>query len=180
MISKSIRLQLVNLFFSITPLTRDYKLREKLLQIAGIDCSTSARIVSTARIISRDVSIGEDTFIEHQALISGGAIGKITIGNYVDIAPRVVILSGTHKINMQGNHSAGECIGLPIWIEDGVWIGANSTILPGVTIGRKSVIGAGSVVVDDIPACCIAVGNPCKPIKHWSPETASFEKIINK
>lgn len=97
------------------------------MQIADIDCLTSARIVSTARIILRDVSIG-----------------------------------------------------LPIWIDDGVWIGANSTTLPGVTIGRKSVIGAGSVVVDDIPAFCIAVGNPCKPIKHWSPETASFEKIINK
>jgi maltose O-acetyltransferase len=79
---------------------------------------------------------------------------------------------------MQGHHSAGEGIGKPVWIQDGVWIGANSTILPGVTIGCKTVIGAGSVVVHDIPAFCIAVGNPCKPIKKWSPETQTFEKII--
>jgi acetyltransferase-like isoleucine patch superfamily enzyme len=174
----SVMLQLVNLFFSITPLTRWYGLRAKLLQIAGIDCHSSMRIVSSSRIIARNVSIGEDTFIGHQVLISGTEVAKITIGNYVDIAPRVVILSGTHEVDMQGNHSAGEGKGKAVWIQDGVWIGANSTILPGVTIGRKSIIGAGSLVVHDIPPFCVAVGNPCKPIKQWSPETCSFEKIL--
>ncbi len=176
MIGKSVLLQLVNLFFSITPLTRWYCLRAKLLRFAGVDCDSTARIVSSCRIVTLNISIGDDTFIGHQVLISGNETSKIIIGNNVDIAPRVVILSGTHEIDMQGHHSAGEGIGKPVWIQDGVWIGANSTILPGVTIGRKSVIGAGSVVVDDIPAFCIAVGNPCKPIKHWTPETASFEK----
>lgn len=54
----------------------------------------------------------------------------------------------------------------PVLIEDGVWIGGGSTILPGVTIGKNSVIGAGSVVVKDIPANSIAVGNPCRVIKN--------------
>ena len=178
MIGKTIMLQLVNLFFSITPLTRGYGLRARLLRIAGVDCHNSARIVSSCRITILNLSIGDDTFIGHQVLVSGNGTSKITIGNDVDIAPRVVILSGTHEIDMQGNHSAGECVGKPVWIQDGVWIGSNSTVLPGVTIGRKAVIGAGSVVVHDIPAFCVADGNPCKPIKQWSPETWSFEKII--
>lgn len=54
----------------------------------------------------------------------------------------------------------------PIVIEDDVLIGARSIVLKGVTIGARSVIGAGSVVVKDIPADCIAAGNPCKVIKY--------------
>ena len=178
MIGKSVLLQLVNLFFSITPLTRGYGLRAKLLRFAGVDCDSTARIVSSCRIVALNISIGADTFIGHQVLVSGNETAKITIGNNVDIAPRVVILSGTHEIDMEGHHSAGEGAGKPVSIQDGVWIGANSTILPGVTIGCKTVIGAGSVVIHDIPAFCIAVGNPCKPIKKWSQETQTFEKII--
>ncbi len=54
----------------------------------------------------------------------------------------------------------------PITVGDNVWIGGNAVILPGVTIGRNSVIGAGSVVTKDIPDNVVAVGNPCKVIKH--------------
>jgi maltose O-acetyltransferase len=176
---KTLVLQLVNLLFPFTPLTNWYKLRSILLQIAGVNCDSSARIVASCRIVTLNVSIGNDTFIGHQVLISGSIDAKITIGNNVDIAPRVVIVSGTHDIDMRGDHSAGVGKGAPVWIQDGVWIGANSTISPGVTIGRKSIIGAGSVVVSDIPTFCVAVGNPCRPIKRWSEEKNLFEKINN-
>lgn len=177
MIGKTVVLQLVNMLFSITPLTRWYGMRSRLLRFAGVNCDVSARIVASCRIVALNVTIGEDTFIGHQTLISGNETAKITIGNNVDIAPRVVIVSGTHEIDMQGAHSAGEGKGAPVWIQDGVWIGANSTVTPGVTIGRKSIIGAGSVVVSDIPPFCVAVGNPCRPVKRWSQETNSFEKV---
>ena len=55
---------------------------------------------------------------------------------------------------------------LPVRIEDGVWIGGGAILLPRVTVGRKSVIGAGSVVTRSIPANCVAVGNPCRVIKQ--------------
>jgi acetyltransferase-like isoleucine patch superfamily enzyme len=171
MIGKTVILQLVNLFFSITPLARWYQLRARLLRIAGVDCHPSARIVSSCRIVTLNVAIGEDTFIGHQVLISGTETAKITIGNHVDIAPRVVILGGTTKIDTQGAHSAGVGKGEP------VWVGGNSTIAPGATVGRKSIIGAGSVVVSDIPPFCIAVGNPCSPIKKWSLATNTFDRI---
>lgn len=82
----SIILQLVNKLFGFTPLTRWYCLRAQLLRIAGVDCARSARIVSSATIVIRNLSIGEDTFIGHQAFIGGNADAKITIGDNVDIA----------------------------------------------------------------------------------------------
>ena len=54
----------------------------------------------------------------------------------------------------------------PITIEDNVWIGGGAILLPGVTIGKNSVIGAGSIVTRSIPENCVAVGNPCRVIKH--------------
>lgn len=164
---KTVLLQLVNLLFNFTPLTRWYGLRARMLRFAGVDCAASARIISSARVVMINVSIGEETFIGHQVLIAGSDQAKITIGNFVDIAPRVVIISGSHDIDMLSNHSAGPGKGEAVWIQDGVWIGANCTILPGVTIGRKAVIGSGSVVVSDIPAFTVAVGNPARPIKRW-------------
>jgi maltose O-acetyltransferase len=145
---------------------------------AGVDCAPTARIIASARIATTNVSIGHDTFIGHYALITGNQDARIVIGSNVDIAPRVVILSGTHEIDMLSDHSAGKGAGGEVWIQDGVWIGANSTLLPGVTIGRKAVIGAGSVVTRDIPPLCVAVGNPCKPIKIWNETLNAFERVV--
>ncbi len=177
MMGKTIALQIANFLFNLTPLTRGYKLRAVMLRLAGVDCSPSARIVASARIVTLNVSIGEDTFIGHQVLIAGSENTRIIIGNNVDIAPRAVILCGTHEIDMVLPHSAGKGKGEQVCIEDGVWIGANTTVVPGVTIGKKAVIGAGSVVSHDIPAYCIAVGNPCRPIKRWNSELNSFERF---
>jgi acetyltransferase-like isoleucine patch superfamily enzyme len=175
---KTILLQLVNKIFNLLPLTSCYWIKSSLLKAAGIECKSSLRIVSSARIVTLNVIIGEDTYIGHQVLITGNDLYKIQIGSNVDLAPRVCILSGSHEIDMIGKHSAGSGSGGDVIIEDGVWIGANSTILPGVRIGEKSVIGAGSVVTKDIPPFCISIGNPCKPIKHWDSKSGLFEGII--
>lgn len=160
------------------PLTRWYKIRARMLRFCGIKCTLTLRLVSSARIVYKNVTIGENSFIGHQVLITGNDLFKIQIGSNVDLAPRVTILSGGHEIDMIGKHSAGLGSGGDVIIEDGVWIGANSTILPGVRIGEKSVIGAGSVVTKDIPHHCIAVGNPCKPIKQWDSTIGVFEGLI--
>lgn len=170
-------LYLTNLLFTFMPLTRWFRLRALLLKISGVRCSASARIISSARIVFTNVTIGNDTFIGHQVLITGNDKFKVMIGNNVDLAPRVCILSGSHIVDMENPHSAGAGTGGIIIIEDGVWIGGNSTILPGVTIGKKAIIGAGSVVNKDIPAFCIAVGNPCKPIKRWNDELKRFDPM---
>ena len=103
---------------------------------------------------------------------------RIDIGNNVLIAPNVQIYTATHsiKINERMVHEWSESeeicrtYALPVKIEDGVWIGGGSIILPGVIIGQNSVIGAGSVVTHSIPANCVAVGNPCRVIKQINNE----------
>lgn len=92
---------------------------------------------------------------------------KITIGNNVKIGANVLIIDTdshpidyiTRRTTNDNTHSA------PISIEDDAWIGAQSIILKGVTIGARSIIGAGSVVTKSIPADCIAAGNPCRVIR---------------
>ena len=99
---------------------------------------------------------------------------RIDIGSNVLIASNVQIYTATHSTKvserMVQNWSEGEEIcrtyALPVKIENGVWIGGGAILLPGVIIGRNSVIGAGSVVTRSIPANCVAVGNPCRVIKQ--------------
>lgn len=98
---------------------------------------------------------------------------RINIGNNVMIAPDVRIFTATHSVYLSERMpertvkgaSICDTIAHPVTIEDGVWIGGGAVVLPGVTIGRNSVIGAGSVVTKNVPENSIAVGNPCRVIK---------------
>ncbi|EPI2804284.1 sugar O-acetyltransferase [Vibrio vulnificus] len=88
----------------------------------------------------------------------------IYIGNSVMIAPNVTIAAAGHPIDPELRRKVAQ-FNIPVHIKDNVWIGANSVVLPGVTIGENSVIGAGSVVTKDIPANVVAVGNPCRVLR---------------
>ena len=101
---------------------------------------------------------------------------RINIGDNVLIASNVQIYTATHPVELADrltpdwNPKSGEYFcrtyALPVKIGNGCWIGGGVIILPGVTIGDGSVIGAGSVVTKDIPANCVAVGNPCRVIRQ--------------
>lgn len=90
----------------------------------------------------------------------------IRIGRSVLIGPGVVLACAGHPIHPEQRCSSALETSEPITIEDGVWIGANSTVCGGVTIGEGSVIGAGSVVTSDIPKDVIAAGVPCKVLRE--------------
>ena len=89
----------------------------------------------------------------------------IYIGDSVMIAPNVVIATGTHPICPKLREKWYQ-YNLPVHIGNRVWIGAGTIILPGVTIGDDSVIGAGSVVTKNIPSGVVAVGNPCRVLRE--------------
>lgn len=101
---------------------------------------------------------------------------RLTIGNHVNIGGNCIIMdTDVHQMDYVARR--GEKVenaddantkvqSAPVTIEDDVWIGANCIVLKGVTIGTRSIIGAGSVVTKDIPADCIAAGNPCRIIRY--------------
>lgn len=93
----------------------------------------------------------------------------INIGAGAFIAPGVCLACSGHAI-LAEQRCRGIGTSAPITLEDNVWIGANATVIGGVTIGEGSVIGAGSVVIHDIPAGVIAAGNPCKVIRKITEE----------
>lgn len=90
------------------------------------------------------------------------------IGNNVKIRGCVLITdTDAHPMDYVARRSSNEGTkSAPVVIEDDVWVGAHCIILKGVTIGARSIIGAGSVVTKNIPADCVAAGNPCKVIKN--------------
>ena len=113
------------------------------------------------------IEIGNDTRI-HGSCIH--AFMRISIGKKCLIAGNCQIIGANgHQLsfNNVGNRNATIDSGNPIIIEDSVWIGANSIILPGVKIGYGSVIGAGSVVTTTIPSMVLATGNPARVIRSY-------------
>ncbi len=89
---------------------------------------------------------------------------KIKIGADTFIGPNCGLYTAVHPTNAK-DRVAGKEWARPITIGNGVWLGGNVVVLPGVTIGDRAVIGAGSVVTKDIPPDTVAVGNPCRVIK---------------
>lgn len=150
------------------PETRFFSLKCWLLKRAGAKIGKNVRICSSVRIIGNGkLSIGDNCWIGPQTLISSSFPAEVKLGNNIDIAPRVFIGTGSHEIDMINLNSAGKGISLNIVIEDGVWICVGSFLLPGVQIGKKAIIAAGSVVTVDIPKYTLGAGNPCRIAKEY-------------
>lgn len=138
------------------------KQKELLEQILG---SIKGNSVITAPFYCDygfNISIGENFYTNYNVTILDGA--KVTFGDNVFIAPNCVFSTSGHAIDSE-QRGRGLEIAWPITVGDNVWIGANVSVLPGVTIGSDTIIGAGSVVNRDIPSGVIAAGNPCKVIR---------------
>jgi acetyltransferase-like isoleucine patch superfamily enzyme len=119
-------------------------------------------------VIGNNCSVGTNAVLEFENKIgdncrihSGCFLEMVTLGNHVFIGPNTVFTDDPHPMNCPRYK---ECGGGAV-IDDLVKIGANCTFLPAVRIGKGSLIGAGSVVIGDIPAMMVAAGNPAKVIK---------------
>lgn len=110
-----------------------------------------------------NIEIGENFYTNVNVVILDCA--KVTFGDNVFIAPNCGFYTAGHPFDVDQRNKGLE-YAYPIKIGNNVWIGGGCSILPGVTIGDNTVIGAGSVVTKDIPANVLAVGNPCKVIRE--------------
>lgn len=121
-----------------------------------------------------DVIIGESTRIGLRCTI----IGPITIGNHVILAQNVVLSGLNHKYEDINTpiHQQGVSV-QKIYIKDDVWIGANSIVTAGVTVGRHAVIAAGSVVNKNVEAYTVVAGIPAKPIRRYNTESKQWDKV---
>ena len=109
------------------------------------------------------LSIGSGTFA-NVGLIALD-VAPITIGADVQIGPNVQLLTPTHPLDPELRRAKWEA-GEPIVIGDNVWLGGGAIILPGVTIGADTVVGAGAVVTKELPAGVVAVGNPARVVRE--------------
>ncbi|MEZ8188664.1 sugar O-acetyltransferase [Vibrio sp. 1F279] len=115
----------------------------------------------------KTIEIGDDTFINMNAVMLDGA--NIKIGNNVLIGPSAQFYTPSHSLDYRSRRK-WETFCLPITIEDDVWVGGNSVINQGVTIGARSVIAANSVVNSDVPPDCLYGGTPAKLIRYLNTE----------
>lgn len=110
-----------------------------------------------------NIEVGANFFLNAGCVILDGA--KVSFGDNVFVAPHCGFYTAGHPLDVARRNQGLE-YARPITIGDNVWIGAEVCVLPGVSIGEGSVIGAGSVVTKDIPAHVLAFGNPCRVIRE--------------
>lgn len=109
-----------------------------------------------------NIHMGEKVFFNFNCVVLD--VMKVVIGSRTLLGPNVQVYTATHPLDHR-ERATGLEFAKPVVIGEDVWIGGSTVICPGVTIGDRSVIGAGSVVTKDIPADVMAAGNPCRVIR---------------
>lgn len=110
-----------------------------------------------------NITIGDDVYINFGCVILD--CGQVTIGQGTLIGPNVSLFSGNHAADAD-ERVRGALIPKPIAIGSRVWLCGNVSVVPGVTVGDDTIIGAGSVVTHDIPSGVVAAGNPCRVLRR--------------
>lgn len=148
----------------------------------GVDIFPGLRIEAFDRHLDKHftprITIGDRVSINYDCHI--GCVNEITLGNDVLLASRVYISDHSHgatdyhDIDTPPSDRKVFSKG-PVVIEDGVWIGEGSCILPGVRIGRHAIVGANAVVTRDVPPYTIVGGIPARPIRTLKPQSHSAD-----
>lgn len=153
-----------------------FRARAGLYRLAGFRVAPDCRICGTVEFVYDNLSIGRNTFIGQRVAIHTNIHGGVFIGDDVDVAPHVVLHSGTH---LQDNfrRRAGTGAGNDIAIGNGSWIGVRAVILYGTKIGRRCIVAPGAVVRGIFPDDVLIGGVPGRVIKslETSDRNATFE-----
>lgn len=165
-----LRIWLANLICSFLPHFFSGVIRARVYRFFGFRVGHSTLIMDNLELLSgesgilKKLKIGSNVLISSHVTINLDA--EVTIEDNVTISPFVRIYTGTHKIGPTSNRCDRKPIASPIVIEHGSWIALGATILPGVRIGRGSVVAAGAVVTKDIPPNSLVTGVPAE-IKNF-------------
>jgi acetyltransferase-like isoleucine patch superfamily enzyme len=163
-----VRFAVFHLLMSWLPPLAFNGVRTRLLRMGGVRIGRGTSIGGAFHVHgggrpAHKISIGDECWINDSCTFDASA--PITVGHRVAIAQGVMILTNTHERGP--SHSrAGTVVGYPVRIEDGVWIGARSTILPGVTVRRGAIVAAGAVVADDVSPDTLVGGVPARLIRQ--------------
>jgi maltose O-acetyltransferase len=150
------------------------KIRKKILKFCGVKIGNNSDINSNCYFSTPNVSLGDYSYIGKGCQFWGSKHQQsyIRIGNYCFVAMNVNFITSSHEIGLNKDCAigkeasrAGTTYSKDISVGNGTWIGANVTILPGVKIGERCIIGAGSVVLRDCEDDCLYAGNPARKIK---------------
>lgn len=140
------------------------RLQKKLMPNAGSDLWLQPPFYCD---YGTNIIMGDKVFFNFNCVVLD--VAQVTIGSRTLLGPNVQIYTATHPMNFTERASGLE-YAKPIVIGEDVWVGGSVVICPGVSIGDRSVIGAGSVVTKDIPADVFAAGNPCRVIRTLKQE----------
>jgi acetyltransferase-like isoleucine patch superfamily enzyme len=137
------------------------EIRTLLGQITATEIDESVTVFTPLYInYGKHTKIGKNVFINFDCVFLD--LGGITIEDNVQIAPKVSLLSEGHPVSWENRHSL---LVAPIHIKKNAWIGANATILQGVTVGENAIVASGSIVLNDVPDNTIVGGIPAKILK---------------
>ena len=144
------------------PETRCFGWKRILLRWAGATVGKNVRINSSAVFGGNgELVVGDDVWIGARDVICPTAPARIAIGSHVDLGPEVMMLTGSHEIDLGGEHIGGKGTAASVAIGNGCWLGARAMILPGVTLAEKTLVAAGAVVTKSVDGpCSLVAGVP--------------------
>ena len=140
------------------------RVRTRLYRLAGVQIGAGTTITGPLRIAGgqrapRNLQIGSNCYLNDDIYIDAGA--RVSLGDGVSMGMRCLLITATHNMG-DPLFRAGNVSLLPLRIDNGCWLAANVTVLPGVTIGPGTVVGAGAVVAKDLPGNVFAAGVPAR------------------
>ena len=166
------RLILADLLVMALPRLCFCRLRTAIYRLGGLKIGPRTLVFGRLTIVGpgrvhKRLRIGADCIINAPLFLDLSA--EIRIGDRVSVGHHSVFVTAHHEIGPP-NYRAGTNIGRPILVEDGSWIAARSTLLPGVTVGPSSIVASGAVVVRNVPANVLVGGVPARLIKNLPAE----------
>lgn len=138
-------------------------LRAQFYRLAGCRIAPRVAVLGPLTLVGSGaialrLTVGEGCLIATGVTL--GLDGAITLGRNVSISPSVTLYTATHGLGFGSQRMSAAVAVKPVVVEDGVWIGMQSLILPGVTLGQGCVVSAGSVVTESVPSNTLVGGNP--------------------